>query len=185
MIHNLKPYPAYKDSGVPWLGEVPEHWEVKRLKHTSTMHGRIGFHGLSTSDYGSNGIIVVSGSNFRDWHVEWNRCHRISEDWYEKDKNIQLRKGDLLVTKDGTIGKTAIVSELTERAVLNSGVIVVRPMMPIQYEDRYLLYLINSKVFDAFIDIKKTGATINHLYEVTFNNFSISFASNIRAIHHR
>ena len=26
MIHNLKPYPAYKDSGVPWLGEVPEHW---------------------------------------------------------------------------------------------------------------------------------------------------------------
>src|SRR5665647_3692696 len=30
MIHDLKPYPAYKDSGVPWLGEVPEHWEVKR-----------------------------------------------------------------------------------------------------------------------------------------------------------
>ena len=28
MIHNLKPYPAYKDSGVEWLGEVPAHWEV-------------------------------------------------------------------------------------------------------------------------------------------------------------
>ncbi len=28
MIHNLKPYPAYKDSGVEWLGEVPEHWEA-------------------------------------------------------------------------------------------------------------------------------------------------------------
>ena len=28
MIHNLKPYPAYKDSGVPWLGEVPAHWEI-------------------------------------------------------------------------------------------------------------------------------------------------------------
>lgn len=28
MIHDLKPYLAYKDSGVPWLGEVPEHWEV-------------------------------------------------------------------------------------------------------------------------------------------------------------
>ncbi len=32
MIHDLKPYPTYKDSGVPWLGEVPEHWEVERLK---------------------------------------------------------------------------------------------------------------------------------------------------------
>ena len=153
---------------------MPEHWEIRRLKHTSTLHGRIGFHGLSTSDYGSNGIIVVSGSNFRDWHVDWNRCHRISKDWYEKDKNIQLRNGDLLVTKDGTIGKTAIVSELTERAVPNSGVIVVRPRMPIQYENRYLMYLINSKVFNSFIDIKKTGATIHHLYEATFNNFSIS-----------
>ena len=32
MIHDLKPYPIYKDSGVPWLGEVPEHWEIERLK---------------------------------------------------------------------------------------------------------------------------------------------------------
>ena len=32
MIDGLKPYPAYKDSGVPWLGQVPEHWEVKRNK---------------------------------------------------------------------------------------------------------------------------------------------------------
>ena len=33
MIHDLKPYPTYKNSGVPWLGEVPEHWEVKRGKN--------------------------------------------------------------------------------------------------------------------------------------------------------
>lgn len=33
MISNLKPYPAYKDSGVPWLGDVPEHWDVKRGKN--------------------------------------------------------------------------------------------------------------------------------------------------------
>ena len=32
MIHDLKPYPAMKNSGVPWLGQVPEHWDVKRGK---------------------------------------------------------------------------------------------------------------------------------------------------------
>ena len=32
MIDGLKPYPAMKDPGVPWLGKVPEHWEVKRGK---------------------------------------------------------------------------------------------------------------------------------------------------------
>ena len=31
MIHDLKPYPAYKDSEMPWLGEVPEHWEPRGL----------------------------------------------------------------------------------------------------------------------------------------------------------
>jgi type I restriction enzyme S subunit len=33
MIDTLTPYPAYKDSGLPWLGQVPEHWEIKRAKY--------------------------------------------------------------------------------------------------------------------------------------------------------
>lgn len=34
----MKPYPAYKDSGVEWLGEVPTHWEVKRLKFAAVIN---------------------------------------------------------------------------------------------------------------------------------------------------
>ena len=37
MIHNLKPYSAYKDSGVSWLGEVPAHWEVRRLRSLASI----------------------------------------------------------------------------------------------------------------------------------------------------
>ena len=37
MIAGLKPYPAMKDSGVAWLGEVPAHWEVRRLRNVSEM----------------------------------------------------------------------------------------------------------------------------------------------------
>jgi len=36
MKHDLKPYPAYKDSGVPWLGDVPEHWETRKLRNILT-----------------------------------------------------------------------------------------------------------------------------------------------------
>ena len=43
MIHNLKPYPAYKDSGVPWLGEVPEHWKLKRTKTVLRERSQKGF----------------------------------------------------------------------------------------------------------------------------------------------
>jgi len=38
MSLRLKPYPEYKDSGVPWLGEVPEHWEVRRLKREAKIN---------------------------------------------------------------------------------------------------------------------------------------------------
>jgi type I restriction enzyme, S subunit len=43
-------YEAYKDSGVAWLGEVPEHWEVMALKYVTSMKGRIGFRGYTTED---------------------------------------------------------------------------------------------------------------------------------------
>jgi type I restriction enzyme S subunit len=39
-MSHYKPYPAYKDSGVEWIGEVPEHWQVKRLEHVCTTHRR-------------------------------------------------------------------------------------------------------------------------------------------------
>ncbi len=43
MIDRLKPYPAYKDSGVPWLGQVPEHWEVVPLKRLAWFKSGAGF----------------------------------------------------------------------------------------------------------------------------------------------
>ena len=39
MTGNLKPYPRMRDSGVPWLGEVPEHWDLRNLKHAVTFTG--------------------------------------------------------------------------------------------------------------------------------------------------
>lgn len=48
----LEKYEAYKDSGVEWLGEVPVHWEVKRLKDFASIRGG--------KDFGSTGIHVVA-----------------------------------------------------------------------------------------------------------------------------
>jgi len=61
MIHNLKPYPAYKDSGVPWLGEVPEHWEVRRVKQLC----RFIYGDSLPTEARQHGDIAVFGSNGR------------------------------------------------------------------------------------------------------------------------
>ena len=61
MTHVLKPYPAYRDSGSPWLGEVPEHWEVRRLKQIC----RIEYGDSLASEARQEGIVPVFGSNGR------------------------------------------------------------------------------------------------------------------------
>jgi len=95
----------------------------------------------------------------------------VSVEHYDKDPFIQLKENDLLITKDGSIGKVAIVQGLEGQATLNSGVFVTRPLKN-QYLTAYLYWILNSSVFLCFIDYNKTGSTVLHLYQDTFENFS-------------
>ena len=63
-----KAYPEYKDSGIEWLGDIPESWSVSRLKHVASIYGRIGFRGYTVDDIvgEGEGAIVLSPSNIVD-----------------------------------------------------------------------------------------------------------------------
>ena len=167
----MKRYESYKDSNIPWIGNLPKRWQVKKIKHSCYVKGRIGWHGLNTNDYQDEGAYLVTGTNFADGEVDWNSCHNISLEKYDEDPYIQLKSNDLLITKDGTIGKVALVDNLKKEATLNSGIFLVRPLIE-NLDTAYLKYVIESSVFKRFFDYSSTGATIQHLYQVTFNGFS-------------
>ena len=114
-----------KDSGIEWIGKIPSDWDVIRLKNTSTLKGRIGWQGLRTDEYIDEGPYLVTGTDFINGVIDWKTCAHVSDARYEMDINIQIREGDLLVTKDGTIGKTAIAKNCPQKAALNSGVFIV------------------------------------------------------------
>jgi len=162
-----RPYPAYKDSGVPWLGKIPAHWEVKRIKHTSYIKGRIGWKGLRSEEFIDEGPYLITGTDLVNGQVVWESCYHVNEERYNEDPYIIVRENDLLITKDGTIGKTAIVRNFTGKATLNSGIFLVRPKNK-NYIVDYLYWLLNSHVFTAFIDYSKVGSTISHLYQNIF-----------------
>ena len=73
MTHVLKPYPARKDSGLEWLGEVPEHWEIRRLKNVAEMR-------ISNIDkHTKEGEYPVRLCNYVDVYRGWvNRCVNVS-----------------------------------------------------------------------------------------------------------
>ncbi len=166
-----KSYPAYKDTGIVWLGNVPNSWGIKRIKHNTYVKGRIGWQGLNSDEYGDVGVYLVTGTDFDKGRIDWDNCHRISEERYAEDPYIQLQDKDLLITKDGTIGKIALVDKLPDKATLNSGVFVTRPKTD-DYITPFMYWVLNSNAFNVFIDYTKTGSTIQHLYQQTFVEFS-------------
>lgn len=161
---------AYKDSGIEWIGEIPNDWDVNKIKYTSTLHGRIGWQGLTSEEYIDEGPYLITGTDFQNGEIDWDSCVHISEErWAQADK-IQIKDGDLLITKDGTVGKTAIVTNLNDKASLNSGVLLINLQT---HSKKYLYWLLNSKVFWEWFDITNSGnSTILHLYQRDFDNFS-------------
>jgi len=146
-------------------------WEVKRLAKTATLKARIGWQGLTTAEYLESGdYYLVTGIDFLDGYIDWENCAFVEEPRYKQDKNIQLKQHDVLVTKDGTIGKVALVDELDKPATLNSGVFVIRPIGE-SFNPEFFYYLLCSEVFIEFLEQLSAGSTINHLYQKDFVTF--------------
>ena len=167
----MKRYTEYKDSGVPWIGEIPRDWDLNKIKYSTYVKGRIGWQGLKSDEFIDEGPYLVTGTDLINGKINWDTCYHISEERYNEAPQIQLENGDLLITKDGTIGKISIVSNKPDKAILNSGLFVTRPLCNI-YITKFMYWILNSKVFWSYFEYLETGSTIKHLYQETFENFS-------------
>ena len=167
----LDPNVPMKDSGVEWIGEIPERWKVMKIKFTSYVKGRVGWKGLTSEEYMEDGYAyLVTGQDFQSKRILWDSCYCVDKSRYYDDPYIQLKNGDLLITKDGTIGKLAVVNGLEKPACLNSGIFLVRPYN--NYITDFLYYVLSSSVFSNFYFLRSFGSTIQHLYQNVFEEFS-------------
>lgn len=147
-------------------------WESKVLGQSATLKARIGWQGLTTKEYLSAGdFYLVTGTELRGGAIDWDECSHVEATRYKQDPNIQLVIDDVLVTKDGTIGKVGIVTSLPKPATLNSGIFVVRPLGKTFYPG-FFYYLLCSSAFTEFLDQLAAGSTISHLYQKDFVAFS-------------
>jgi type I restriction enzyme S subunit len=159
------------------VGIVPEDWGLIKLENNITLKARIGWQGLTTKEYLSSGnYTLVTGTDFQDGYINWNSCVFVERIRFEQDKNIQLKVGDVLVTKDGTIGKVAFVDRLPNPTTLNSGVFVLRPKNK-DINNRFFYTILMSFYFDEFLNKITAGSTITHLYQKDFVHFNFVLPS--------
>lgn len=163
-----------KPSGVVWMGDIPQNWNIKRVKYLASLKGRIGWQGLTSDEYIDEGPYLITGIDFKDGGIDWDNCVHISEKRWAEAPDIHIKNGDLLITKDGTVGKVAIVSDLEGKASLNSGVLLVRTHE--DYNKRFLFWVLQSEEFWTWFRLKNAGnSTIIHLYQGDFAEFSYTF----------
>lgn len=162
-----------KDSGVDWIGQIPEGWGITKIKFTTQLNGRIGWQGLTSAEYKEEGPYLITGTDFLDGKINFETAVHIDEKRWFEAKQIQVENGDLLITKDGTVGKVAIIEGLNERASLNSGVLRIQTTENISR--RFLFYVLKSDVFWLWFNYTNSGAsTILHLYQNVFDEFSFT-----------
>ena len=106
----LNPNAPMRDSGVEWLGEVPEHWEIPKIGHCAFVTKLTGFEYTNlwrTSEDGE--IIALRGFNVKDGKLDLYKAERISVDLSKKLARSKLSKGDIVFPCTGTIGNAALI----------------------------------------------------------------------------
>lgn len=163
-----------KDSGIQWIGEIPATWKTNKIKYLSVLKGRIGWQGLTSEEYQDEGAYLITGTDFLNGRINWDTCVKIPESRWEEARDIQIENGDLLITKDGTVGKIALVDDLPYKTSLNSG--VLRISTDENYDRAFLYWVLQSSVFWDWFKYKNAGnSTIIHLYQKDFGEFVYAF----------
>lgn len=126
----MKPYPSYKDSGVEWIGKIPNHWEQKKVKYLLNESDgiKIGPFGssLKLDTLTDSGIkIYGQGNLIKD---DFNLGHRyLPIERFENDfLQYEIVDGDVLVTMMGTTGKSKVFKCSYERGILDSHLLRLR-----------------------------------------------------------
>ena len=153
----LDPHVQLKDSGVEWLGEVPEHWEVVRVKHitpfiTSGPRGWSDF-----IDDNGNEIFLQSGELNDSLQILPHKAKRISPPQGAEGNRTKLQENDIVICITGAnTGRVAIVGELLATTYINQHLCLIRPDLT-RMLSKFLGLLLSSEFGRTYFDVMQYG----------------------------
>ena len=155
----LNPNTKMKESGIEWLGEVPEHWEITKLGYIAKKIGSGKTPRGGSEVYLKEGILFLRSQNVHDTGLmlEKKEAVYISVEIDSEMSATRVKPGDILLNITGaSIGRTCIVPANFPRANVNQHVCIIRVPENLQY---YLSYFLKSVFVKSQIDAFQTGAS--------------------------
>lgn len=129
VTQGLNPRSLTKPSGIEWLGDVPSHWEVSRIKYHCSVNGRIGFRGYTTEDQvdEGNGALVLGATHITSLgKINLDNPVYISWEKYYESPEIMVEPTDVIVVQRGsTCGKIGYVAANHGPATINPSLVLL------------------------------------------------------------
>lgn len=129
-------------------------WKTDSLGNLVEIKGRIGYRGYTRADIveEGKGAITLSPSNFEDsGSLNFEKCTYITWEKYEESPEIMLEEGQTVLVKTASVGKSAYVKELPEKATINPQIVVLKPQ---KIEPKFLAY----SIFHNYVQVQIKGA---------------------------
>ena len=147
-----------KDSGVEWLGQIPAHWEVKRLWHLTPPYRRIMYGIVLPGPNVDDGVPIVKGGDVSPRRLRLDQLNRTTREIESAYARSRLRGGDLVYAIRGSIGEVAMVPDELEGANLTQD--AARVSYTATVHGLWLLYALKSVAVFAELEAGALGATI-------------------------
>lgn len=154
----LDPDVKMKDSGVEWIGQIPEHWTIRKLGAIADIQtGPFGSQ-LHNEDYVSNGTPIITVEHFGEMNITHDNLPCVSDDDYLRLKKYVLRTGDLVFSRVGSVDRSVIVSG-AENGWLFSGR-CLRVRLFNELVPQYINYCFYMSSFKQHMNISAVGSTM-------------------------
>ncbi|MDL0439375.1 restriction endonuclease subunit S [Stutzerimonas frequens] len=151
-------YPVYKESGVEWLGEVPEHWEVTKLSYVTSRIGSGKTPSGGAAAYASSGVPFIRSQNVHDQGLRLDDIVYIDEETDTEMAWSRVRPLDVLINITGaSIGRSCQVPAKFGRANVNQHVCVIRLDKAVETSD-WVAWFMKSPSSKEQVKVSQTGA---------------------------
>ena len=161
-------YERYKDSGIPWLGEVPAHWDTMSLKYICDV--RDGTHDTPKYVYESdNSYPLVTSKDISNGNINFESAKFISEeDYLNISKRSNVNFGDLLMPMIGTVGGSVLVETYRKFTIKNVALFKAG-----QFCAKWLKYFLDSELSKIQFELEKNGGVQDFVGLTTLRNLII------------
>ncbi|GAA0287161.1 restriction endonuclease subunit S [Psychrosphaera haliotis] len=145
-------------------------YNLGKLSH---VRGRIGWKGLKSHEYTDEGPYLIAGTHIKGDKIQWDECQHINQFRYDESPEIKLNVNDIIISKDGTIGRIALIDNLPGPTTINSTMMLVRLKNQDVLCSEFIFYFLQGEKFKKLVAERVAGSGVPHLFQADMKTLTV------------